>query len=124
MQARATIGLNWVWMSVALTLPLAAGLAAALLFWWRQRDTLLGSVVGAGLIGASVLLFIWREYLDLARLRASCAERNVACRVQPPDFHRYALYGGIGFAEVMVVFTVGLRVGERARRRTRAPEWR
>lgn len=124
MQVRATIGLNWVWIGIALTVPLAAGLIAALPFWWRQRDALLGNVIGAGLIAAAVLLFIWREHLELAQVRASCAEANVACRIRPPDFHRYAIYGGIGFAEVMGVFAVGLSIEERARRRTRAPEWR
>jgi hypothetical protein len=76
-QARATIGLNWVWIGIALTVPLAAGLIAALPFWWRLSDALL-----------------------------------------------YAIYGGIGFAEVMGVFTIGLAIEERARRRRRAPEWR
>jgi hypothetical protein len=123
-QARATVGLNWVWIGIALTVPLGVGLAAALPFWWRQRDALIGNVIGSGLIVGCVLLFIWREYLELAALRTSCMERNVACRFRPPDFHRYAIYGGIGFAEVMVVFVVGLSLEERARRRMRAPEWR
>ncbi len=70
------------------------------------------------------LLFIWREYLDLAQVRASCAERNVACRFRPTDFNRFAIYGGIGFAQVMGVFTIGLLVEERKRRQTLAPEWR
>ena len=124
MQARATIGLNWLWIGIALTLPFVVGLAAAAPFWWRQRDALLGNVIGSCLIGGFILLFIWREYLDLAQIRASCVERSVACRFRPPDFQRYAIYGGIGFAEVMGVFTIGLSVEERTRRRSRAPEWR
>jgi hypothetical protein len=71
-QARATIGLNWLWIGIALTILMTLGLLGAMVFWWRQRDALIGNVVGAGLIGACVLLFIWREYLDLARVRASC----------------------------------------------------
>jgi hypothetical protein len=123
-QARATIGLNWLWIGIALTLPLLLGLVVAAPLWWRQRDALIGNVVASCLIGGLVLFFIWREYLDLAQTRASCTERNIACRFRPEDFQRYAIYGGIGFAEVMVVFTIGLSVEERARRRTRAPEWR
>lgn len=123
-QPRATIGLNWVWIGIALTIPMALGLLGAMLFWWRQRDALIGNVVGAGLIGICVLLFIWREYLELGRVRAACAEQNIACRFRPADFNRYAIYGGLGFAQVMAVFTVGLTVEERRRRRDRAPEWR
>ncbi len=124
MQARATIGLNWFWIGIALTIPLGVGLLAAGLLWWRQRDALIGNVVGAGLIGGFVLFFIWREYLELAQVRAACAERNVACRIRPTDFNRYAIYGCIGFAQVMGVFMIGLSVEERVRRQTRAPEWR
>ncbi len=124
MQARATIGLDWVWISIALTVPFAVGLIAALPLWWRQRDGLLGSVVAAGLIGACVLLFIWREYLELAQIRAACGEQQIACRIRPTDFQRYALYGGIGFTQVMGVFLIGQAMEIRARRRTRAPEWR
>jgi hypothetical protein len=123
-QARATIGLNWLWIGIALTILMTLGLLGAMVFWWRQRDALIGNVVGAGLIGACVLLFIWREYLDMARVRASCAERNVACRFRPTDFNRYATYGAIGFAQVMGVFTIGLSVEGRKRRQNRAPEWR
>jgi hypothetical protein len=123
-QARATIGLNWAWIGIALIVPLAVGLIAALPFWWRQSDALIGNVVASGLIVAGTLLFVWREYLDLARVRAWCGEMSVACRIQPHDFQRYAIYGGIGFGEVMAVFVIGLSFEERARRRTRAPEWR
>jgi hypothetical protein len=123
-QARATIGLDWIWIGIALTIPMALGLLGAMLFWWHQRDALIGNVVGAGLIGAFILLFIWREYLDLRQLRAACAAQNVVCRIRPSDFNRYAIYGAIGFAQVMGVFLIGLSVEERARRRTRAPEWR
>ena len=124
MQARATIGLDWVWIGIALTVPLGVGLLAAMLFWWRQREALFGNVVGAGLIAGFVLLFIWREYLELVQIRATCAERNVACLIRPTDFNRYAIYGGIGFAQVMGVFVIGLAVEERARRQTRSREWR
>jgi len=123
-QARATVGLNWLWIGIALTLPLLVGLAAAAPFWWRQRDAIVGNVIGSGLIAGFVLLFIWREYLELAARRASCAEANVACRFQPTDFQKFAIYGGIGFAQVMGVFAIGLSVEERARRRTRSTEWR
>jgi hypothetical protein len=123
-QARATIGLNWVWIGIALTIPMALALLGAMCFWWRQRDAVIGNVVGAGLIGACVLLFIWREYLELAQVRAECGERNVACRFRPTDFNRYAIYGAIGFAQVIGVFTIGLFVEERTRRQDRAPEWR
>jgi hypothetical protein len=95
-----------------------------MLCWWRQRDAQIGSVVGAGLIGACVLFFIQREYFELAHVRAACGEHNVACRIRPTDFHRYAIYGCIGFVQVMGVFAIGLSVEERARRRTLAPEWR
>ena len=94
-------------------------LLGATLLWWRQRDALIGNVVGAGLIGICVLLFIWREYLELGQVRAACGEQNIACRFRPTDFNRYAIYGAIRFAQVMAVFVIGLSVEERARRRTR-----
>jgi hypothetical protein len=54
----------------------------------------------------------------------TCAAAEVPCFFKPTDFNRYAIYRTIAFAEVMTVFTVGLSMEERARRRTRAPEWR
>jgi hypothetical protein len=121
---RVTVGLNWFWLGIAATAPLAAALILSLPFWRRQSDSLLGSVIGSGVVFAAAVFFISREYLELDSLRASCAAAEVPCFFKPTDFNRYAIYGTIAFAEVMTVFTVGLSMEERARRRTRAPEWR
>ena len=39
-------------------------------------------------------------------------------------FTRFATYGLIGLAEACVLFVVSIRVEERIRRRSFAPEWR
>ncbi len=121
---RPIYGLNWFWIAISATVPFVAAFLCALPFWRRQADSILGSVVGSGIIFAAAIFFVSREYLELDRLRAACMAAEIPCRFRPPDFTRYSVYGAIAFAEVMTIFSVGLSMEERARRRTRAPEWR
>lgn len=109
-------------MAVALALPTLAALLVALPFW-LNRDPLMGNVIGAGVIFLAVILLFAREYVELARLRQSCAQAGVACSIHPDDFIRYAIYGFIGFLDVIALFMVSLAVEERLRRRNRAREW-
>jgi hypothetical protein len=73
----------------------------------RQREPLVGNVVAAGLIAGFVLLFAWREELEPAQIRATCAERNVACRIHATDFSGHGDYGGVEFATTLGVFVIG-----------------
>ena len=114
---------SWYWIGLALLVPTAAGFAIALPFWW-SRYTTFGNVIGSGAIFVGTLLAIGREFMALRAMRADCVLKNVPCHIAPDDFTRYAIYAGIGFAEVFLLFTVSIWVDEAIRRRSRAKAWR
>jgi len=60
--------------------------------------------------------FIAREFGDVLEITRRCVASDVPCHFRPQPFMRYAVYGGIGLAQVFVVFLFGLNVEERLRR--------
>lgn len=108
---------NVVWLVAAAVVPLLAGLLLALPFWIKRVKDEIGSVVGALVVFACVVGFIGREYVEIERVSANCVAKQIGCRFFPAHFTRYAIYGGIGMAQVFVLFIVGLSIEERLRRR-------
>jgi hypothetical protein len=115
--------LSWFWITLAATLPPVAGALAALPFW-RRRQTTFGCIVGTGVIFASAIALILREYVELDRLTRECLEAGIVCWPHPSAFTRFAIYAFIGLIESITLFSLGLKVEERIRSRDYAPEWR
>jgi hypothetical protein len=108
--------LSWYWIGLALGIPTLAGFLIALPFWFA-RATMMGNIVGSGVMLFGALLSIGREYVALKALRLEHFEAGKMFRASPDDFTRYAIYAGIGFAEVFLLFMVSIWVEEALRRR-------
>jgi hypothetical protein len=115
---------NWFWIGVALTVPMALGVLAALPFWRKAREVMLGNVAGAVVIFAGAVALMAREYVELERLYARCLQADAVCPDPPGFFDRIAVYAIIAFAQVILLFSVSLAVERRVRRRGYAKEWR
>ena len=116
--------MNWFWIGIAATVPLAAALIVASLLWRRGQSTF-------GSTAASMLLFIFgslmiaREYAELERLTEQCvADTGFECLFDPAPFTRFAIYAGISLLQAFAVFLIGIKADERRRSRDYAPEWR
>jgi len=120
--AITTMPMRWWPIGLALVAPTIVALVVARVFW--GRDSTVGNIIGSAVIAVAMVGFISREYVDLGQQRIGCVAREVSCVFRPSDFTRYAIYASIGFAEVIVIYSVGLWFEERVRRRDRAPEWR
>jgi hypothetical protein len=116
-------GLNWLWISVAMTLPPLAGVLVALPFW-RKGQTTFGSIVGTAVIFGAAVGLIPREYVEIDRLTTQCLDAGIVCWPAPSAFTRFAIYAFIALIQVFALFTLSLRADEWHRRRDYAPEWR
>jgi hypothetical protein len=116
--------LNWYWIGVALTVPLLLGVVAALPFWRKAREVMLGNVAGSAVIFASAVALMGREYIQLERLYERCVQEGEVCTDPPGFFDRIAVYAIIAFLQVIVLFSVSLVVERRVRNRGYAKEWR
>lgn len=103
-------------------LPVGALVAAPM---WRRREMILGNVAGAAVIFGTAFALILRESAALDALRQRCFDAGLTiCWPTPGAFARYAIYAGIGLAEVLALFAASLAVERRMRERDYAPEWR
>ena len=115
--------LSWFWIAVGATVPLLAGTIAAYPIW-RSNQTILGNLAGSFVIFASAIGLIMREHVEVDRQVQSCLERGFTCWPEPSAFTRYAIYAGIALVQVMMLFSVSLKVDDHLRRRGYDPEWR
>ncbi len=115
--------LNWYWIAVALTAPMAAGLIVAWAIWLTGQP-ILGNIAGSTVIFGAAVGFIMREHAELDLLVQACIEQGTTCWPSPSAFTRFALYAFIGLAQVIVLFTTSISVETRQRRKRYAPEWR
>jgi hypothetical protein len=116
-------GLNWFWIALALMLPLPAAVLVAFPFW-RTSQPIFGNIVGSVVIFGTAIALIMREHVELDRVVQGCLDRGVTCWPEPSAFSRFAIYAFMALFEVMVLFTVSVRVESRRRRRGYDPEWR
>jgi hypothetical protein len=121
--AAAVNELNWFYIGVAALLPPAGAFLVALPFWLKAQP-IFGNLAGTAIIFGAAFVLIMREHVELDRGIMSCFEQGMVCFPQPPAFTRYAIYGFIALAEVIVLFMVSLRVEHRLRRRGYDPQWR
>jgi ABC-type Na+ efflux pump permease subunit len=112
--------MSWFWIGAAIAAPTACGFLIALPFW-LGRQTMMGNLVGAGVMFLGAVLSIAREYVELSRMRQACLAARTLCDISPDDFTRYSVYAGIAFLEVFLLFTVSLLAEERMRRRAGIP---
>ena len=116
-------GVNWTWIAVALTVPGLAGVLIAFPLWLKGQP-ILGNLAGTVIVFSAAVGFILRERVELDRLAEECLDRGFVCFPDPSAFTRDAIYAFIALFEVMVLFTISLKVEEKVRRRGYAPEWR
>ena len=115
--------MDWFWIAIALTVPLAAGLVIALPFWLKF-DPVIGNVIAAGVVLVGALALIAREYVAIQRVTMRCLQAGIICSFDPEPFTRFMIYGLIGLLEASLLFAVSIKVEERRRNRSFAPEWR
>ena len=115
--------LSWSWIALALTAPPLIGGLVALPLWLRS-EPIFGNLAGTAVIFGAALVLILRERVELDRLAQRCLDQGFVCWPEPSAFTRYAIYAFIGLFEVIVLFTLSLRVEAKIRRRGYAPEWR
>ena len=106
-----------------LTAPPVAGLLVAYPLW-RKKEMILGNIAGTMVIFSAAIVLILREHVALDRITRTCLDAGYTCWPVPGAFARFAIYAGIGMAEVIALFTYSLRVEEKIRRQRYAPEWR
>ncbi len=115
--------LNWFWIALALTVPpLVGGLVALPL--WLKGEPIFGNLAGTTVIFGAAIALIMRERVELDRISQGCLDRGLVCWPEPSAFTRFAVYAFIALFEVIVLFSVSLRVEAKIRRRGYAPEWR
>ena len=91
---------------------------------WKQQHPILGNLAGTAVIFGSAVGFILRERIEIDLAAQACLDRGVVCFPQPSAFTRFAVYAFIALIQVMILFTVSLKVETKIRRRGYAPEWR
>jgi hypothetical protein len=115
---------NWLWLAVAATVPLAFGFLIAWPFW-RKGMTTFGSSVGAGIIFMAGAALIGREFTELERLTEQClAETGFECVFKPSAFARFAVYAGIALVEVFILFDASIAADRRHYRKHFPSEWK
>jgi hypothetical protein len=117
------IGLDWYWITIMATVPLVLGHLVAYPFW-RRNQAIFGNIIGTAVIFASAFAMILREHAITDRLVQRCLDEGTTCWPEPSAFTRYAIYAFIALVEVILLFSLSLRVEERVRSRNYAPEWR
>ena len=115
--------LSWFWIALALTAPPLIGGLVALPLWLRS-EPIFGNLAGTAVIFGAALVLILRERVELDRLAQRCLDQGFVCWPEPSAFTRYAIYAFIALFEVIVLFSLSLRVEAKIRRRGYAPEWR
>ena len=114
---------SWFWIALAVTVPPLVGGLIALPIWLKGQP-ILGNLAGTMVIFGAAIALIGREHVEIERVTQACLERGVTCWPSPSAFARYAIYAFIALFEVMVLFSLSLKVETKIRRRGYAPEWR
>lgn len=116
--------MNWFWIAVAATVPLAAGFLVSWPFW-RKGLTTFGASVGAGLIFMIGAAFIAREFAELERLTEQClAETGFECVFKPSAFARFAVYAAIALVQVFILFDASIAADRRNYRKRFPSDWK
>jgi hypothetical protein len=115
--------LNWPYIALAMTAPPLIGGLLAFPFW-RMGQPIFGNIVGSIVIFGAAIALIMREHVELDAIVQRCLAQGATCWPEPSAFTRFAIYAFIGLFEVIVLFTLSIRVDMKFRRRLYAPEWK
>jgi hypothetical protein len=112
--------LDWHWIAVSLVV---GGLLA--LPFWLKDQAIFGNIFGTVVIFGSAFALIMREHIELDRLIQQCLDGGEqVCSPDPTPFTRFAVYAFIALFQVIVLFSLSLKVDEKVRRRGYSREWR
>lgn len=115
---------NWNWIGLSMTVPFLVGGLLAYPFW-RKDQAIFGNIFGTMIVFASAFGLIMREKIELDGLIRACVDAGKEiCEPDPSPFGRFAIYAFIALLQVIVLFSLSLKVDESVRRRGYAPEWR
>ena len=115
--------LSWYWIALGAAVPGTVAVLLALPFW-RARQPTFGSIVGTAVIFASAVGLILREYAEIDGLVQDCLDAGGVCWPEPSAFTRFAIYAFVALLQIFALFTIGLIVEQRIRRRDYDPQWR
>jgi hypothetical protein len=116
-------GLNWYWIGIEATaVPLVAFILALPL--WLKQQAIFGNIIGTVVIFGAAFSLIMREHITLDKMIRACIDAGVPCFPKPDAFTRFAVYAFIALFEVILLFTLSLRVENKVRRRGYDPQWR
>ena len=87
-------GLNWFWIALEVVLPPPLALLLAFLFW-RKGQTIVGNIVGTGVLFGTAFALIFREHAELDILIRRCFDEGTVCWPEPSAFTRFAIYAFI-----------------------------
>ncbi len=116
-------GLHWNWIAVGAVLPALVSVIVAYPFW-RKSQSIFGCIAGSAVIFGTAIALIIREYLEIDRVTKVCLDAGAVCWPDPSPFARFSVYAFVGLIEVILLFTLSIKVEERIRSRDYAPEWR
>ena len=116
--------LNWFWIGFMLILPPIVGGLLALPFWLKDQ-AIFGNIFGTVIIFGAAFALIMREHIELDQLIRACFDSGKdVCSPEPSAFARFAIYSFVALFQVIVLFSLSLKVDEQVRRRGYSPEWR
>ena len=115
-------GLNWYWIGIEATAVPIVGLLLALPLWFKEQP-ILGNIAGTVVIFGAAFALIMREHVQIDKMVRACIDAGVPCFPTPDAFTRFAVYAFIGLFEVILLFSVSLRVETKLRRRGYDPQW-
>jgi len=111
--------MNWRWIALAFTVPLALGILAAIPIWRRAKEPIIGGILGAFPVFICVVALIGREFIELQVFNHQCRallRQHIVCHEPSPDaFTRFGIYCFIGMAQVFVLFILSQVVEGRRR---------
>jgi hypothetical protein len=115
---------NWYWIIISLTVPpIVAGLLA--LPFWLKDQAIFGNIFGTVILFGTAFGLIMREHIELDILIKACLDSGKEiCDPDPAPFSRFAIYASIALVQVILLFSLSLKVDEKVRRRGYSPEWR
>jgi hypothetical protein len=116
-------GLNWYWIGIEASVVPIVGVLFALPLWLKEQPVF-GNIAGAVVIFGSAFGLIMREHMQIEAMVSKCLDDGLPCFPHPDAFTRFAVYAFVALFEVILLFSLSLRVEHKLRRRGYDPQWR